>query len=353
MTKTAEEEQAIKTSEEEQSEGSSEPADTVEAVEQFIAEKTKESSVETDETKTETKEKAAEEEEGKKEEEKPEEEAPQEATLFIVDKDGNKTPFIVKADGKDHFPDTAEKALQWTGLGIHGNTKTAEINKERVEMEKAKPFLDMIQKAHEEGRLIIDGKPTNVEGKEEVAEESEEGEFPVDAELKKRDDKIDKLEKKDQVRTEAEVMKQITDAKNDIMKEIEGHSAENFAAINVAEEGAPRGVWDLLALKEADGKTLTYKSVEDAMKEAHKINVAYIKALIKKHPKEFDIDEDKIYAKKLQEKQEGEEEHVGAPSGGPTGDESTSEKVDPKNPAEAYEMFTKQHKAKIAAAAKS
>lgn len=349
MTKTAEEEQATKTSEEEQSEESSEPADTVEAVEQFIAEKTKESSAETDETKTETKEKAAEEEEGK-EEEKPEGETSPEPTLWIIDKEGKKTPFIVKADGKLHAPDSVEKGLQWGSLGVHASAKTAEINKERVEMEKAKPFLDMIQKAHEEGRLIIDGKPTNVEGKEEVAEESEEGEFPVDAELKKRDDKIDKLEKKDQVRTEAEVMKQITDAKNDIMKEIEGHSAENFAAINVAEEGAPRGVWDLLALKEADGKTLTYKSVEDAMKEAHKINVAYIKALIKKHPKEFDIDEDKIYAKKLQEKQEGEEEHVGTPGGGPTGDESISEEINPKDPAEAMEMFTKQHKAKIAAA---
>lgn len=344
MGKNAEEEQAVETSEEEKSEESSEPANVEEAVERFTAEKAKESSVEAEETETE--EKAAEKEEGT------EEEKPKEATLFILDAKGKKHPFIVKADGKDHFPESVETALQWTGLGIHGNAKTAEINKEREAFEKAKPFLDAVQKAHEEGRLVIDGKPTKEVSKEGTEEESEEEEF-VDPELKIRDDKILDLQKKEKVRGEEEIKRQITEAKTKIDGEIEGFSAESFAAINIQKKGAPVGVWDLLGQKEADGKTLKYKTVGEAMKASHDITIAFVKNLIKEHPKEFDIDEDHIYAKVLKKKQEGEEEHVGAPSILPAGDESKSEEEEPQTAAEGMDMFMKTHKAKIAAAAKS
>lgn len=350
MKKTAEEEQAVKTSEEEKSEESSEPADTREAVEMFVAEQAKKSSAETEETKTETEEKAAEEEEVK-EEEKPEEEAPPETTIFILDKKtGKEIPFVVKADGKLHAPDSIEKGLQWTGLGVHANTKTAEINKEREEFNKAKPFLEMIQKAHDDGRLVIDGKPTKVvEGKPEE-KEAEEEEF-VDPELKVRDDKIAALEKKEVARGEEEIKTFITGAKEKIEKEIAGSSAKFPGAINRSVENAPKEVWDLLALKNTDG-SLKFKNIEDAMKVSHDSMIAHAKKLIKSHPKEFDIDEDKIYAKKLKEKQEKEEAHVGAPSTIPTGEEPKSEEIEPKDPAEAMEMFTKQHKAKIAAAEK-
>lgn len=290
-----------------------------------------------------------------KPEEKPSEEKeevvdekPPDAHLWIVDKDGNKTPLIAKADGKFHAPDKAATALQWTGLGVHANTIVEGVKRDREDFEKSKPILDMLLTAYKDGKIVVDGKPVAPGGEQTLEKETEEEDEslidPEVAELKKnvkelQDDKLQAFIQGEKGKIEASITEQVK---------------THFAAIDRSKEDAPKEVWDLLTEKKADKSGPKY-TVEEAMKISHDSNIAYAKKLIAANPKEFEVDEDAIYAKKLKAKQEKEEAPVSPPSETPVVLETSPE--DLKNfeggPGEAYELFRKQHKAKEAAGRKS
>lgn len=340
-----EKEQALEASKEEKPEESSEPADVSEAVKMFEEDRKKESSEEA----------AAEE---KKKEDKPAEETPLEAKLFIVDEKGTKVPFIVKADDKEHAPDTVEKAIQWTGLGIHANAALAEMNKEREEFQKAKPFLSMIQEAYEGGRLKIDDKVVKpgeeVVAGEKVEEEEEEEELEIkDPAVEKIQKRLEKTEKKLKEKDEEELKRTVQEFKSNIDAQIVKAAPAYFAAVVRTKEDSPKEVWDLLSEKNEDG-SLKYPNVEDAVKASHESTIAFTKKVIEAHPEEFKIDEDAIYARKLKEKQEKEEKHVQSPSEEPAGGEPKPDKeMEFEGPQEAYLAFQKEMKKKEAAAQKS
>ena len=295
------------------------------------------------------KEKPSEEKLEEKPEEKPSEEKeevvdekPPDPHLWIVDKDGNKTPLIVKADGKLHAPDKVDKALQWGGLGVHANTVLEGVKQERADFEKSKPILDMLLTAYKDGKIVVDGKPVAPVGEEKPAEETEEEDEslidPEVAQLKKsvkelQDDKLQAF---------------IQGEKGKIETTITEQGKTHFAAIDRSKEDAPKEVWDLLTEKKADKSGPKY-TVEEAMKISHDSNIAFAKKLIAANPKEFEVDENAIYAKKLKEKEEKEEAPVGAPSDTPAVVETKPDDTEYATPAEAYEAFKKQHKAKVEA----
>jgi hypothetical protein len=307
------------------------------------------------------KEKAEKEEPSEKEtEEKPEEkpseetkeevvdETPPDPHLWIVDKDGNKTPLIVKADGKFHAPDKVDKALQWGGLGVHANTVLEGVKTEREEFEKSKPILDMILTAFKDGKLVVDGKPISAADKEALKEEIEE---EVD---ETKDPEVEQL-KKSVRQLQDERLKQFVEGeKGKIDAGIVEHRKANFGANVRSEEGYAKEVWDILTEKKPDGSGPKY-TVEEAMKISHDSNIAYAKKLIAANPEEFAVDENAIYAKKLKEKEEKEEAPVGAPSETPVAVEAPpGDMKDFKGgPAEAYELFVKQRKGKVEAGKKT
>ncbi|MEA3421116.1 MAG: hypothetical protein U9Q97_05505, partial [Acidobacteriota bacterium] len=141
--------------------------------------------------KYEEKTRASSEEKPEAKEEKPSE-TPEEDELWLVDKAGNKTPAVFKADGKEYRPKEVAKALQYMSLGVHGNVKTEELNRKLAEVEKAEPFLKMIKEAYDGGRLVVDGKRV---GEKETKGEEEEEDIFEDEEAKKNREKMEALEK--------------------------------------------------------------------------------------------------------------------------------------------------------------
>lgn len=310
-----------------------------EAAAQFFKEKAEEEKPSEKETEVKPEEKPSE------EKEEVVEEAPPDPHLWIVDKDGNKTPLIVKADGKLHAPDKADKALQWGGLGVHANTVLEGVKKDKEEFEKSKPILDMLLTAYKENKIMVmdeDGKPVPLEGTQKPGEETEEEEESlIDPEVAQLKKSVKQLQD--------ERLKQFVEGeKAKIDTGIGEHRKANFGAIVRSEEDAPKEVWDLLTEKKADGSGPKY-TVEEAMKISHDSNIAFAKKLIVANPKEFEVDENAIYAKKLKEKEEKEEAPVGPPSETPAVVETTPDDTEYANPAEAYEAFKKQHKVKEAA----
>jgi hypothetical protein len=335
------EEKAKEPSEEEKVEEPSEPVGAQEAADKFYEEKAKEEKEEKPsekETETEPEEKVSEEEVS--------EEKPPEARLWIIDEKGNKTPLIAKADGKYHAPDKAEKALQWAGLGVHANTIVEGVKKDKEAFDKSRPILEMLLEGYEKGILSVGGKPILPpdKGKEEE-EPGEEEDVTVDPELKE-------LKKKVKVLEDDKLKGFIEKNKAKIDSEITEHKKISFAAIVRSEEDSPKEVWDLLAEEKEDGTGAKY-TVEEAMKKSHDLNIAFAKKLVKENPKEFEVDEDEIYARKLKEKQEQEKAPVSGPSEAPAVVETKLEEMDFEGPAEAYEAFKKQQKQKTEAAKKS
>lgn len=314
-----------------------------EAATQFFKEKAEEEKP--------SEEKTEEKPEEKPSEEKQEvvEEAPPDPNLWIVDKDGNKTPFIVKADGKLHAPDKADKALQWGGLGVHANTVVEGVKKEREEFEKSKPILDMLLTAYKDGKIVVDGKPVAPTGEQKPPEGEEE-----EVEDETKDPEVEELKKSVKELQDDKLQAFIQGEKGKIDTGIIEHKKVNFGAIVRSEEDAPKEVWDLLTEKKADGSGPKY-TVEEAMKISHDSSIAFAKKLLAANPKEFEVDENAIYARKLKEKQEKEEAPVGAPSETPAVVEATPGDLKDfeGGPAEAYELFRKQHKVKEAAGKKS
>jgi len=302
------------------------------------------------------KEEPSEEKTEEKPEEKPSEEKeevvddkPPDAHLWIVDKDGNKTPLIVKADGKFHAPDKADKALQWGGLGVHANTVLEGVKKDREDFEKSKPILDMLLTAYKEGKIVVDGKPVAPEGEQAAEKETEEEE-----ELERIDPEVAQLKKSVKELQDDKLQAFIQGEKGKIEASITEQGKTHFAAIDRSKEDAPKEVWDLLTEKKADGSGPKY-TVEEAMKISHDSNIAYAKKLIAANPKEFEVDENAIYARKLKEKEEKEEAPVGPPSDTPVVVDAKSGGLEDfeGGPAEAYELFKKQRKAKVAAGKQS
>ena len=270
------------------------------------------------------------------------EETPPDPHLWIVDKDGNKTPLIVKADGKLHAPDKADKVLQWGGLGVHANTVLEGVKKDKEEFEKSKPILDMLLTAYKDGKIVVDGKPVAPGEEQALEKETEEEEEslidPEVAQLKKsvkelQDDKLQAFIQGEKGKIEATITEQ---------------GKAHFAAIDRSKKDAPKEVWDLLTEKKADKSGAKY-TVEEAMKISHDSNIAFAKKLIAANPKEFAVDENAIYAKKLKEKEEKEEAPVGPPSETPAVVEAKPDDTEYANPKEAYDAFVKQQKAKVAA----
>lgn len=321
-----------------------------EAAEKFFEEKAKkEEKPSEEETKTKPEEKILEQKPG---EEEVSEEKPPEARLWVVDEKGNKTPLIVKADGKYHAPDKADTVLTWSGLGVHANTIVEGVKRDKEEIEKTKPILNMLLEAYKNGKITVEGKPLSPSEEEKVEEEEEEDEGLIDPEvaaLKKSDKKLRESVKELQ---DDKLKSFIHGEKAKLDAAITEHRKTNFAAIVRSDEDAPKEIWDLLAEKTDDGTGAKY-TVEQAMKIAHDSNVAFAKKLMSEHPEEFGIDENVIYAKKLKEKQEKEEAPVSSPSETPAVVETKSEEVEPQSPAEGYEMFRRKYKAKQEAGRKS
>ncbi len=295
------------------------------------------------------KEKPSEEEAEKKPEEKPSEEKeevvdekPPDPHLWIVDKDGNKTPFIVKADGKLHAPDKADKALQWGGLGVHANTILEGVKQEKEQFEKAKPILDMLLTAYKDGKIVVDGKAVAPEGTQKAEEETEEEGDET------KDPEVEQLKKSVKQLQDERLKSFVEGEKAKIDSGIGEHRKANFGAIVRSEEDAPKEVWDLLTEKKADGSGPKY-TVEEAMKISHDSNIAFAKNLIAANPEEFKIDENAIYARKLKEKEEKEEAPVSPPSDTPAVVDTKPDETEFANPKEAYDAFVKKHQAKIAA----
>lgn len=344
-----EKEQVQDTPEEEKVEEPSEPQDVDEAVKRFEEEKAKEEKEKPSDKTEEEPEKAP---PGEKEGEEKKEEEKLEPSYWIVDKDGNKTPAVFKADGKEHYPDSVDKILTWGNFGIHRKTQDAEI-------EQARPFLELLQKRYEEGRLVLDGEPilpadikaklatTEEEKPEEEPEEEDEPLDPTTAKLKKE---VDDLKKKDEERAKTDLKTMVKGEQVKIETEISTHKEKFFGLINRAEENSPKEVWDLLAQRE--GKKAKY-TVEEATKISHESSIAFAKELIKNNPKEFEVDEDGIYARKLAEKKEREETSVSSPSETPAVVETKPEEEEFADPAAAARAFYKQHAKKVEQANKT
>lgn len=270
-------------------------------------------------------------------------ETPEEAGLYLVDKDGNKTPVAFKADGKDHRPTEAAKALQYMSLGVHSNVKTEDANRRLAEIEKAEPFLKMIQEAWAGGRLMIDGKKVVAEGKEKEEEED----IFEDEETKKSKEKMAGLEKDVAEMKKLNAKKTIESYKAEMDKQMDAARGDSFAAMLRTDEESPREVWELLA--EADPTTKKSKyTPEEAMKKSHESVVNFIKGVTKNHPELLKDFSEEAVSTYLRDKENREKAPVGAPSSVPAGvkpkpEEKIKNMKDAMQKASAF--FGEKHKA--------
>jgi len=247
----------------------------------------------------------------------------QEAKLWIVDKEGNRTPFVFKADGKVYTPDKPDWAIQQTSLGVHSNVKTEEANKNLQEYEQIKPFFDFLSKAIDDGRVMVDGKkisPAEKDfgaGKETEPEDEEEDEELLDPEVKKLREQLKKNEEELKKLKDHELKKMITQARTELENQISEHSKSFYAAYTRLEgdpeDGVmPLRVWDLLS-KHKD------MDVEEAMRRSHDSMENFVDHLIENNPKFLEKHRKKIITDYLKKKEEDEKAPVGAPSGLPAG----------------------------------
>ena len=269
---------------------------------------------------------------------------PEDTGLYLVDKDGNKTPAVFKADGKEYRPTEAAKALQYMGLGVHSNIKTEEANRRFAEIEKAEPFLKMIQEAWNEGRLVVDGNKM-VAGEKSKADEEEN--IFEDEETKKNREKMATLEKDVTEMKKLTLKKTIESYRAEIDKRMDAIKSDNFAAMSRTEEGSPKEVWELLAEVDPITKRSKY-TPEEAMKKSHESVVNFIKGITKNHPELLKDFSEEAVSKYLRDKENREEAPIGSPSSVPAGVKPKPEdKI--KNMADAMKkadvFFREKHKA--------
>jgi len=235
--------------------------------------------------------------------------------FFIVDKEtGREVPAVFKSEGKDYIPDSIDKMLTWTGLGIHSN-KRAE------QMRGYEEFVKMLLKAKEEGRLIIKDEEIASRSEKENVEEptSEDDEILTDpallSERKKRtvlEGELKKLRKTVDSLKSFVINEKTSEMKREVETEIDQFSKQYPLGKKRANQ-----VWKNLAEIDEDGKPVY--TVEQAMKKVHQESIVELKGWVKEHP-EF-VEEDKIkkeaIVEYLKDKEEKEQAPVSAPSGAP------------------------------------
>jgi hypothetical protein len=238
--------------------------------------------------------------------------------FFIVDKEtGREIPAVFKSEGKDYTPDSVDKILTWTGLGIHYNKRAEQIK-------GYEEFVKMLLKAKEEGRLVIkDEEITSSRSKKEDVEEptSEDDEILTDpallAERKKRT--VLEGEMKELRKTVDSLKSFVINAKTSEMKKEIETEIDQFSKQYPLGKKRANQVWKNLAEVDEDGKPVY--TVEQAMKKVHEESIVELKEWVKEHP-EF-VEEDKIkkeaVVEYLKDKEEKEKAPVSAPSGVPAG----------------------------------
>jgi len=301
-----------------------EPSKKVETKPEEKPEEKSEESVE----ESETEEKKLESEEEAKEEEKPE------PTLWLVDKDGNKTPFIVKARGKFYTPENPDKALSWGSIAIDASESNKSV-KEREEnvgkreqaLTQYETFFQALEKADKDGKLYVEDaegkkiKISDLKPKEgETEEEEEEDDVLTDPEVKELRKRVKTLEATSEEAKKEKVKSLIDDAKGKIDKEIDSHRKAYPGLFDRDGEDSPKDIWVIL---EENPKM----TVEEASKLSHESEISFVKKRIEKNP-ELYIDKDAIYADKVAEKTKKEEAPVEAPSEIPAGSPGQGDKKD-------------------------
>ena len=250
-----------------------------------------------------------------KEKEKAGAEKAPKSRFFITDKEtGQEIPAVFKSEGKEHIPDSVDKILTWTGMGIHANRRLEQIK-------GYEEFVKMLIKAKEEGRLIIkDEKSSSPSAEEKVEDEkSEDDEILTDPAVlsERRKRQLLEAEIKELTKTVDSLKTFVITAKtSEVKREIDGE-IEKFSKDYPLGKKRSNQVWKLLAEVGEDGSP-TY-GVEEAMKKVHEESVAELKEYVKEHP-EF-VEKDKIKKEGIQEylkeKEENETAPVSSPGGAP------------------------------------
>jgi len=278
--------------------------------------------------------------------EKPEEEEKPEPTMWLIDKDGKKTPFIVKARGRYYTPETAEKALAYGSIAIDANERNktvkekeeALVNREQ-ELNKYETFLQALDKADKDGKLYVEDEEGNkirisdIKKKVEKEEEEEEDDELVDPEVKELRKRVKVLEATSAEDKKQKVKSLVEKAKGKIDKEIDEHRKAYPGVFDIDGEDSPKDVWSIL---EENPKM----TVEEASKLSHESEISFVKKRIEKNPNLY-IDKDAIYADKVAEKDKKEEAPVEAPSEIPAGIPGQGEKKD-KFKGMTYDQIIKQ-----------
>jgi len=295
-----------------------EPSDVEDAMDLFQkeqAEKPSEKETEEKETKEEPCETC--------ETEEKETEEPKKIPFYIVDEQGNKTPLVFKADGKEHIPDSIEKVLTWGNLGIHANTR----------LEKIKESEGMLQKiftAIEKGQLSIK-PPEKPSEKEEVKADEDTYQDPELVEEKK---KREKLEGDFKSLKKVVIEKMIMEQKDIIQKQID----EFLPKFPLAEYDTER-IWGLLGETKEDNSPKY--DIEACVKMVHEREEKKINDYAEKHPELKKADKEKTVAEYLKTKEEKEKAPVGSPSEEPTGTTPTSAKKEYKGMDDAVKDMKK------------
>jgi len=276
---------------------------------------------------SETEDKDLESEEEVKEEEKPE------PTLWLIDKDGKKTPFIVKARGKFYTPEDPDKALSWGSIAIDASEsnkavkeKEEELTKREQALTQYEAFFQALDKADKEGKLYVEDaegkkiKISDLKKEGEKPDEEEEDDSLTDPEIKELRKRVKSLEATSEEAKKEKVKSLVAEAKGKIDKEIDAHRKTYPALFDLDGEDSPKDIWAVL---EENPKM----TVEEAAKLSHESEVNFVKKRLEKNPDLY-MDRKAIYADVLAEKNKKEEASVEPPSELPAGAPGQGDKKD-------------------------
>jgi len=241
-----------------------------------------------------------------------EKEAPK-SRFFILDKEtGQETPAVFKSEGKEHVPDSVDKLLTWTGMGIHANRRLEDLK-------GYEEFVKTLIKAKQEGRLIIKDETPSSPSEEERAggEEPEEDETIMDpAVLKERKRRIALEGELKELKKGFDGLKNfVLQSKTSEMKREIESEMDKFSKTYPLGKKRAKDVWKLLGDVGEDG--VPAYTVEQAMKKVHEQSVGDLRDWIKEHP-EF-IEAGKIKTEGVQEYLKDKEQKEKAPVSSPSG----------------------------------
>ncbi|HUU38005.1 MAG TPA: hypothetical protein VMW46_07375 [Candidatus Desulfaltia sp.] len=240
--------------------------------------------------------------------------------LYIVDKDGKKTPLKFKADGKEHSPDSIEKALMYMSGGVHANTRLEEINQAA---EVLKAMFDAINSGKlQPGQLKGDGKRAEEEKEPEEDLSTLDPDLRKEVEIRKGLQKELEKQKKDTQSLKTFMASRLfSEEKKSIDTEIEKHKKPYYLAADTP--SMVTRIWGLLRKVDEKTKQPTY-TVEEAMKEIHNEELSRFKKFVKEHPEQQD--KEAIISDFIKTREEKNAAPVGSPSGAPAGGAPTGEK---------------------------